>query len=122
MSTATDLDLTEDGEDFVLSVTGQDRTVSTVRLTEAQLMTLIQSVPLFRERIVLRHNPESDSASAVLVSHVSQIGLQPDSLGVDILLTLVFPTGARQTFGLSPQLAQILIQHLPEVLAEIVSA
>jgi hypothetical protein len=116
------LSLDEEGDDFVLAVTGKDGTVSRVRLTEQQMMTLIQSTPAFRERIVLRHNPEGDSVSAVLVTRVSQIGIQPDSLGVDVLLTLVSSTGARLTFALSPQIARILIDRLPGVVEEIDSS
>jgi hypothetical protein len=80
------LDLTEDDDDFVLSVTGRDHTITRVRLTEDQMMTLCQSAPLYRDKIVLRRSPEGADISAVVVTPVSHLGIQPDSLKESVLL------------------------------------
>ena len=116
------LTLQEDGNDFILSVTDEDGTVSQVRLTEAQMMTLSQSAPAFRERIVLRRSPEGGNVSAVVVTPISQIGVQPDSLGTSVLLTLQSTTQGRMVYALSPQIARLILEHLPASLAEIESA
>ena len=52
------LDFQEDGQDFVLSVADRNGVTTTVRLTEQQVITLSQSAPAWRERIVLRRSPE----------------------------------------------------------------
>jgi hypothetical protein len=116
------LSLEEEGDDFILSVTGTEGGVSKVRLTEAQVLTLIQSAPAFRDRIVLRRSPEGADVSAVVVTPVSHIGVQPDSLGESVLITFQSTTRGRLTFALDPRGVQILLEHLPAALAEIVSA
>jgi hypothetical protein len=119
MTATAGLDFTEDGDDFVLSVTGEDGTVSSLRLTEAQVMTLSQSAPAFRDKIVLRRSPESAGVSAVVVTLVSHVGIQPDSLKETVLLTLQSSNRGRLTFGLPPDLVRLILQHLPGSLAEI---
>ncbi len=118
----TGLKLEEDGSDFVLSVTAKDGAISTVRLTEDQMMTLSQSAPGIRERILLRRSPEGADVSAVIVTPVNRIGIQPDSLGESVLLTLQSATQGRMVYGLSPQIARLILEHLPPSLAEIESA
>ena len=121
-SNTSGLDLKEDGDDFILSVTGTDGTVSNVRLTEAQMLTLSQSAPAFRERIVLRRSPEGADFSAVVVTPVSHVGIQSDSLGISVLLTLPSATQGRMVYALSPQIARLILEHLPPALLEIESA
>jgi hypothetical protein len=122
MSETAGLDVVEDGDDFILSVTAKDGKASTVRLTEEQMMTLSQSVPLFRDRIVLRRSPEGADVSAVVVTLVSHIGIQPDSLKDTVLLTLQSNTRGRMTFGLPPHAVRLMLEHLPKSLAEIEGA
>jgi len=113
------LDFQEDGEDFVLSVTGRSGVTTTVRLTEDQVMALSQSAPMWRDRIVLRRSPSGGDASAVVVTPVTHIGIQPDSLKTSVLLTLQSTTRGRLTFGLPPGIARLALEHLPRALKEI---
>ena len=53
----------------------------------------------------------------MFATQVVQIGLAPDTLGEDILLTLVARGGGQTTFALPPQIARILFDRLPPVLA-----
>jgi len=122
MSATAGLDLREDGNDFILSVTAVDGSVSEVRLSEDQVMTLTQSAPAFRERIVLRRSPEGGDISAVVVTPVNQIAIQPDSLGISVLLTLQSTTQGRMVYALSPLIARLILEHLPPALREIETA
>jgi hypothetical protein len=115
------LDLKEEGDDFILIAADANGVASSIRLSEDQVMGLAQSGPVFREKIALRHSPEGADASAVLVTPVVNLALQPDSLGEDILLTLISSTNGRVTFGLSPKIAQLLADHLPAVITQILS-
>src|SRR5262245_15646114 len=119
---ADDIDLVDDGDDFILKVTAKDGSISEVRLSERQTMTLSQSAQAVLSRIASRHNPRADSVEAVVTTPVAQIGVQPDSLGVAVLLTLVSSTEARMTFALPPDIARLLVEHLPASIAEIDSA
>jgi hypothetical protein len=113
------LDLREDGDDFILIAADATGVSSSIRLSESQVMGLAQSAPVFREKIALRHSPEGADVSAVLVTPVVNVALQPDSLGEDVLLTLISSTTGRVTFGLSPLIAQLLVDHMPKVIEEI---
>jgi hypothetical protein len=119
MSITSGLDLTEDGDDFILVVTASDDTVSRVRLTEDQVMAICQSAPLFLDKIALRRSPEGADVSAVVVTSVTHVGIQPDSLKESVLLTLQSSTRGRLTFGLPPYIVRLMLEHLPGSLAEI---
>ena len=121
MSVTQGLDFVEDGDDFLLCVTGRDGQITRVRLTEEQVMTLSQSAPVFRDRIALRRSPAGKDVSAVVVTPVSHIGIQPDSLGTAILLTLQSSTRGRLTFAIDPRGAQLILEKLPGELEKIVS-
>ncbi len=112
------LDLKEDGNDFLLSVTDADGKTTNVKLTPEQLLTLSQSAPKFRERILSRHQPAIEGIQAVLATTVEQVGLNHDSLGQDLLLTLVAPTGTQLTYALPIHIVEHLIERLPARLSE----
>jgi hypothetical protein len=113
------LDLKEDGDDFILVVRSADGTESQVRLTERQMMTLVQSAPVFRDKIVSRRSPGGNDVSAVVVTPVTHVGIQPDSLKELVLLTLQSSTRGRLTFGLPPNISRLIVEHLPGILREI---
>jgi hypothetical protein len=116
------LALDPDGDDFVLRRDNPDGTVSELRLSADDVLTLSQSAPLFRERILARRNPATGGVEAVLVTPVAQFRATPDSLGVDILLTLAFANGAQLTYSLSPRVASLLAKHLAEELVKMSAA
>jgi hypothetical protein len=122
MDATAGLDLQEDGDDFILIATDENGTVSRLRLTEDQMLTFAQSAPVVRDKIVLRRSPEEGGVSVVVVTLVSDLGIQPDSLKESVLLTLQSATRGRLTFGLSPNAVRLLLEYLPKSLAEIESA
>ena len=113
------LDLIEDGGDFRLSVTDETGNTTSVRLTPHQVLTLAQSAPSFRERILAPHNPSGGAVQAVVATPVVQIGLNQDSLGEEILLTLIAPNGARATYAIPLHIAEHLVERLPVRVAEL---
>lgn len=119
MSITAGLSLEEDDDDFILGAFDKNGKPQKIRLSEAQMLTLCQSAPAYRDRIVKRHSPEAGDVSAVVVTPVSHIGVQPDSLKTSVLLTLQSETKGRLTFSLEPRGVQLLLEHLPRCLNEI---
>ena len=112
------LDLKEDGNNFILSVTDVAGTKTEIKLTPEQVLTLSQSAPVFRERILSRYKPSVAGTDVVLATAVAQIGLNEDSLAQDILLTFVAKNGARLTYALPMHIAEHLSERLPLRVAE----
>ena len=108
---ALTLDETEDG--YVLRRIGADGTISEIKLSDEDVLTLGQSAPGFRQSILAKHNRESAGQSAVYATKVVQIGLAPDTLSEDVLLTLIAPNGGQTTFAIPPQIARHMAERLP---------
>jgi hypothetical protein len=85
-------------------------------------MTLGQSAPLFRQRVLSKFYPSAEGISPVFATVTSQIGIHKDALGENILLTLVAPNGASLIYEIAPALAEELAQRIPVHLAEMRSA
>lgn len=119
MNITAGLDVAEENDDFILSATDTGGHVASLRLTEEQMITLCQSAPAIRDRIVLRRSPEGADVSAVVVTPVSHVGIQSDSLKESVLLTLQSETRGRLTFALAPRGARLILEHLPKCLDEL---
>jgi hypothetical protein len=112
------LDLVPDGDNFLLSVTYAG-VVTEIKLTPEQLLTLAQSAPLFRERILSQRHPAPGNVDAVVATPVVQIALNTDSLDQDILLTMFGTSLAGQTFAVPSHIAQHLVDRLPTWIAKL---
>jgi hypothetical protein len=119
MSGNAGLDLTEDGDGFILTVVDATGAATKTKLTAEQLLILSQSAPAFRERILSKHKLSVPGMDVVLATPVVQIGLNEDSLGQDILLTLIAPTGGRLTYALPVHIAEHLAERLPVRVADL---
>jgi hypothetical protein len=113
------LDLREEGDGFVLSVTEPNGNTINVPLTAEQVLTLAQSAPLFRARALAKYNRPEAGVSAVYSTPVVEAILNTDLLKERILLTFVAPNGAQVTYELTPHLANNLFQRLPSRILEI---
>lgn len=91
-------------------------------LSDDDVLALAQSAPAFRDRILAKLHPAGGEYSAVYATPVVQIGLAPDALGENILLTMVAPSGAQVTFGLPPHIVGHLVERLPAHLAKVSAA
>jgi hypothetical protein len=118
MTAPSGLDLTEDGDDFVLSVAGQGGAITKIRLTEAQVLTLGVSSLSFQEGILSKRDARGGGASAVMAVAVDQFRVQSDSLGEDLLLTLQTTNGRQLCFAFPPHHAQRLAMEVPIEVAE----
>jgi hypothetical protein len=116
------LTLDPQGNDFVLRRTTPDGKTRSLVLSDDDVLSLAQSAPLFRGRILSKRNPEGGTLSAVYATPVVQIGLAPDALGENILLTLIAPSDAEVTFELPPHIVGHLVQRLPAHLARALAA
>lgn len=113
------LDLIEEGDGFVLSVTDPSGNTTKVALTAEQVLTLAQSAPLFRGRALAKYNRPEAGVSAVYSTPVEEALLNTDLLNEKILLTFVAPNGAQVAYELTPYLANSLVQRLPSRILEI---
>jgi hypothetical protein len=107
------IDLTEDGDNFVLKSTLPDGSGSSVILSPQDLMTLTQSSHLWRNRVLLRYHPRANEASAVVATRTRKIGVHIDALGESILLSLTAPNGSKVTYALSQNISLELSKQLP---------
>jgi hypothetical protein len=112
------INLETDGDDFVLRKIMPDGTTAAMKLSEADLLTLAQSSLSLREQVLSRRNPKGAEHSLVAAAEVVQIGLNQDSLGEAILLTLISPSGSQTTFAIPPLIANLLVERLPVHLAK----
>ncbi len=122
MSGDSTLSLDEEGDDYVLTRTQPDGTTTNIILSPRDVMTLAQSAPLFRERVLSRLYPPGGGASPVFATVAEQVRVAPDALGEAILLTLIAPNGAGVTFEIPAPLAQELAERIPVRLAEMAGA
>jgi hypothetical protein len=113
------LDLEEEGNEFVLTRTTEDGEFHSIGLSVEDVLTLAQSGPLLRQRI-LERQPQGDGAiSAVAATPVAETKAFLDALGETILLHLISPGGSHVVFELSPErsteLARSLVSRVSEV-------
>lgn len=118
---AQTLHLDASGENFILRKRSDDGSEQQMILTADEVLTLAQSAPLFRERILSVRAPKAGSATAVFATEVARIALSHETLGESILLTLFAPSGGHVTFSLPRPLAKNLAQRLPEYVSELES-
>ena len=101
----------------MLRKTAGDGSITSMFLSDDDVLTLIQSVPSYSSRILSKRSPSGADYSAVFVTEVARIGLHEDALGESILLSLYAPSGANQTYALSKDIAVALSDRLPIRLA-----
>lgn len=120
--TESKLSLDPDGDDFVLTRKAEDGTVTSMKLSETDILTLTQSVPALQQQVLSRHNRNASDYTAVSATQVVQMALNDEALKEAILLTMIGPGGSRATFALPPHIAELLVQRLPVFLARIAAA
>jgi hypothetical protein len=121
-NTESKLSLDPDGDDFVLHRKAEDGTVTTMKLSATDVLTLAQSAQSLRDHILAKHSREGAEHSPVAVTPVAQVGLDDGSLGETIHLTMIGPSGSRAIFELPLQIADLLMQRLPPRLARLRTA
>jgi hypothetical protein len=114
--------LEPDGNDFVLQRMTSDGAISSIKLSEGDVITLAQSAMAVQQHILSRRNPKGYDYSAVVATRVAQIALHDEALGESILLTMIAPDTSRLTFAVPPKIAEQLLQRLPVFLERLVSA
>ena len=101
------------GNDFVLRRTDSNGTVAEIDLSDEDVLSLSQSAQLLRNHILSKRSPAGGTVSAAFVTSVVQVGLAPDLLGENVLLTMVASSGAQVTFSLPLYIVDILVDRLP---------
>jgi len=107
------LALDEDGDDYLLRKTDENGTASQMRLSGDDVLTLSQSSARLRQSILAKRTPASGGVTPVFATNVVQVVVAPDTLGEDILLSLVAPDGSQTVFALPPHIARLLVERLP---------
>jgi hypothetical protein len=116
------LDLQQQDDGYLLKKTNKDGTKIEILLSDDDIITLSQSAPNLRQEILSKRHPKSGGVSAVFATVVAKINVSPDTLGEDILLTLVASNDTHTTFALPPEIAKILAERLPPLIGEVESA
>lgn len=112
------LSLEETKSGFVLSgATANGRTKTSVLLNEDDIITLAQSLPPLRDRILARQS--RPGAEAIAMTPVAQIALNVDFHKSEVHLLMIDRHGARTGFALPPEIARELAERLPVRLDEI---
>jgi len=114
---ASGLILDPDGDDFILSRTGDDGVTARIALTAADILDLTRSALALREKGLAERQAASGEVEAVLATPVENVALHREMLGDNLLLTLVSPEGNRLAFALPSALAADLVERLTGVLA-----
>lgn len=118
----TNLALDEDDEDFILRRANDDGTSSEIRLSADDVLTLSQSAANLRQRILAKRTPAAGGVTPVFATNVARFGLAPDTLGEDVLLTLIAQNDSQTVFALSPDIARLLAERLPHHIAHVANA
>lgn len=114
---SSSLSLDPSGDGFILRRTTGDGKTESLSLSDIDVLSLAQSAPVFRERILAKRNPAGGSVAATYATPVVQVGLAPSSLGENVILTMVAPSGAQVSFEIPPNVVEILVNRLPAHLA-----
>jgi hypothetical protein len=115
------LSLEQMRDGFVLRRTGADGKTS-FTLSDDDVLQLAQASLSMRGRILEKRSPPGGSHSAMMATPVARLRLGVDALAEDVLMTLVSPSGAPMGFSLSEEVAQLLVDHLPQEIAKIRAA
>jgi len=107
--------LDADGDGFVLRVRTEGGKVKTVAMSADDVLALMQSAPIYRQRIMARRHP-----SAVYGTPVSAIinNLTRDALGETLLLELRFPSNASLIVEVSPENSRKLTLQILKTIAD----
>jgi hypothetical protein len=113
------LTLDSKGNDFIMRRTTANGRTAGITLSDDDVLTLAQSAPLLRNRILSKRTPGGGSVSAVFVTPVVQIHLTVDVLEENILLTMIDRSGAQTAFSLPDDIARHIAERIPEHLARV---
>ena len=116
------LSLDPKGDDFILRRTSAAGKTMGMTLSDEDVLTLAQSAPLFRDRILSKRTPEAGAISAVFVTPVERAHLTVDILENNVLLTMIAPSGASIGFSLPEEIARLLVERMPVYLAQLRAA
>jgi hypothetical protein len=112
------LSLVSNGDDFILSQTGDDGVTARIALSAADILALTRSALALREKRLAASQPASGEMEAVLASPVTEAEIAREALGDHVLLTLTSPEGDRASFALPLGLAAELSARLADLVAE----
>jgi hypothetical protein len=116
------LTLEEDGVNFVLRSANEAGSTNSLTLSADDILTLAQSIPSLRDRVLARRSPAGGSVSAVVMTDVAQIALNTDLHRSEVHLTMIDRHGAQAGYALPPKVARLLADRLPLRVAEIEAA
>lgn len=112
------LSLDPNGDDFILSQTGDDGATARIALSAADILALTRSALALRDKRLAARQPASGEMEAVLASPVAEATIAREALGDHVLLTLTSPDGDRASFALPLALAAELSARLAALLAQ----
>ncbi len=116
------LSLSETDDGFILHRKDANNVVTSIAISKEELFGLQETIASWTDRTTSEAQAKSGQVQAIVFQPVAEFGLSREALGEHLLLTLVAPSGGRRTFGLPPQIAADLSEHIPEYLDEMRAA
>jgi len=111
--------LDEDDDGFILHYKNADGSVTTIKMSPADLHALKAAIDLWSDRRMSQYRVENGSVQPIVVYPVSQARVLPDLLKANVLLTVAAPSGQQMTLSFPLGLADALVVPLSDLVAEI---
>jgi hypothetical protein len=106
---------TDDG--FILREKKPDGTVTEIRMTPTGLNALKATIDLWQDRKLLERRVEGGTVEPIIAHQIERIGLIPDALQANVVMTVQTPSGSQMSLSLPLELADWLAAELPRFLA-----
>jgi hypothetical protein len=113
------LSLSEVNGAFVLRRKDAGGSISSICLSGEEILSLQETLAFWKDRLTSSSLTKSGQVQEVRSRPVASVGLAHEMLGEHLLLTLVAPSGARNTYSLRAHSVETLVENLPNFLDDL---
>jgi hypothetical protein len=96
-----------------------DGRITAMQMRLEEFDGLKATIDLWKDRRLSQFRTRSDEVHAIQVVPVAKVGLWPDAMAANILLTATTPSSAQVTLSIPLSEARTMVEALPRVLATI---
>jgi hypothetical protein len=104
----------ETDEGFILRHDGGQ-----IKMSKEEFFSLKTRIKLWTDRILSRFQARTGEVQPIVSHLIAQVGVWPDAIQENVLLTLTTAAGTTVTFSLPIPVAGVLAEALPRVLTQI---
>ena len=116
--TAIGFGLTETDDGLILRHVSSNGETTEIKMSEQEFFSLKATIDLWKDRRMSEFQTRTGSAQPIVVHQVAQVGIWPDAIQENVLLTFETPSGTTVTFSLPMPVAGTLSDALPALLAQ----